>query len=132
MKKTVLGVIIFFSAVALLSADGIYKRVKFQKGHSSIIYAGAVIHDDTDTYIIRINKGQTLKASVTSVQNNAVLSISSDKTGKNIESELDSNKTIEFSGTIQESADYKILVSPSQGNASYKLYIEVENPYFEF
>ncbi|MBS1494960.1 MAG: hypothetical protein JST55_15720 [Bacteroidetes bacterium] len=132
MKKIFLAVIIFFTAVTLLNADGIYKRIKFEKGKSSFIFNGAVVGGDTDTYIFRAKKNQDLKVSITSVKDNAEISVIKDKTEKSLENMADSNKTKEFTGEITESGEYKILVKPSEGNASYKLYVELENRYFEF
>lgn len=132
MKKIFLAVIVFFAAVTMLNADGIFKRIKFEKGKSSFIFNGAVVGGDTDTYIFRAKKNQDLKVSISSVKDNAVISVVKDKTEKSLENMADSNKTKEFTGGITESGDYKILVTPSEGNASYKLYVELENRYFEF
>jgi hypothetical protein len=132
MKKLVLTVVFFLTVAALVNADGIYKRIKFEKGKPWFIFSGAVIEGDTDTYIFRGNKNQDLSVSVTSVQNNAVISVINAKTGKPVENIADSNKTVEFTGKITANGDYKILVTPLDGNASYKLNVKLENPYFEF
>jgi hypothetical protein len=132
MKKLFFAAIIFFTAVTLVNADGIYKRIKFEKGKSWFIFSGAVVDGDTDTYIFRANKNQDLKVSITSVQENAVFTVVSDKSEKLIENKADSNKTVEFYGEIPANGEYKILVKPSDGNASYKLSVELENRYFEF
>ena len=132
MKKIVLAVVFLFVIVSLVNADGIYKRIKFEKGKSWFIFSGAVIVGDTDTYIFRANKNQDLKVSITSVQDNAVITVVHDKTGKSLENTADSNKTVEFYGAIPVNGEYKILVKPSNGNASYKLNVELSSRYFEF
>jgi len=132
MKKIILTALLFFALMTAVNADGIYKRIKFEKGKRSYIFNGAVVGGDFDTYIFRADKNQDLKVSVTSVQNNAVISVLSDKTDKSLENYADSNKTVEFKGEITSNGDYKIIVKPSTGNASYKLYVELENRYFEF
>jgi hypothetical protein len=132
MKKILLTLILFFAMLTIVSADGIYKRIKFEKGKSWFIFSGAVIEGDTDTYIFRANKNQELNVSVTSVQNNALITVVNAKTGKPVENMADSNKTVEFTGKITTSGEYKIFVKPSDGNASYKLNVKLENPYFEF
>lgn len=132
MKKVFLTIIILFTVVTLVNADGIYKRIKFEKGKPWFIFSGAVVNGDTDTYIFRANKNQDLKVSITSIQENAVFTVVNAKTGKLLENTADSNKTTEFLGAITASGEYKILVKPSEGNASYKLSVELENRYFEF
>ena len=132
MKKFLLTVVLFFTVITLANADGIFKRIKFEKGKSWFIFSGAVVSEDTDTYIFRANKNQDLKVSITSVKDNAVITVVNAKTGKLLENTTDSNKTVHFTGAIQISGDYKILVKPSEGNASYKLNVELENRYFEF
>ncbi len=132
MKKIVLAILFLFTVVTLVNADGIYKRIKFEKGKPWFIFSGAVVTGDTDTYIFRANKNQDLKVSITSVQDNAVFTVVIVKTGKLLENTADSNKTTEFLGAITVSGEYKILVKPSDGNASYKLSVELENRYFEF
>jgi hypothetical protein len=132
MKKIVLTIVLLFTIVTLVNADGIYKRIKFEKGKPWFIFSGAVITGDTDTYIFRANKDQDLKVSISSVQENAVFTVVNAKTGKLLENTADSNKTTEFLGGIPASGEYKILVKPSDGNASYKLSVELENRYFEF
>jgi len=132
MKKIVLTVVLLFAIVTLVNADGIYKRIKFEKGKSWFIFSGAVIVGDTDTYIFRANKNQDLKVSITSVKDNAEFTVVNAKTGKLLENTADSNKTTEFLGAIPVNGEYKILVKPSEGNASYKLSVELENRYFEF
>ncbi len=132
MKKVILTVVLFFIAVTLVNADGIYKRIKFEKGKSWFIFSGGVIEGDTDTYIFRAKKNQDLKVSITSVKENAVFTVVNAKTGKLLENTVDSNKTTEFYGGIPAGGEYKILVKPSDGNASYKLSVELENRYFEF
>jgi len=132
MKKIVLAILLLFTVVTLVNADGIYKRIKFEKGKPWFIFSGAVVAVDFDTYIFRANKNQDLKVSITSVQENAVFTVVNVKTGKLLENTADSNKTTEFLGAITVSGEYKILVKPSDGNASYKLSVELENRYFEF
>ncbi len=132
MKKIVLAILFLFTVVTLVNADGIYKRIKFEKGKPWFIFSGAVVAGDSDTYIFRANKNQDLKVSITSVQENAVFTVVNAKTGKLLENTADSNKTTEFLGAITTSGEYKILVKPSDGNASYKLSVELENRYFEF
>ena len=123
---------LLFTVVTLVNADGIYKRIKFEKGKPWFIFSGAVVTGGTDKYIFRANKNQDLKVSITSVQENAVFTVVNAKTGKLLENTADSNKTTEFLGAITVSGEYKILVKPSDGNAIYKLSVEVENRYFEF
>lgn len=132
MKKLFSAVIILFISVTLVNADGIFKRIKFEKGKSSFIFNGAVVGGDTDTYIFRASKGQTLEVSITSVQDNATFTIVNDKTEKVLDGTVNTDSTSEFSKQISINGDYKILVTPSKGNASYKLKVELNNPYFEF
>lgn len=125
MKKIFLTIFLFFGMFAIVNADGIYKRVKFEKGSSSIIYVGAVVRDDFDTYIIRANKYEDLNVSITSVQNNAAFTIIDDKTEEYLKGAGEEDKAVDFTIELPRSGDYKILVKPTTGNASYKINISV-------
>jgi hypothetical protein len=60
MKKLVLFIVLFFAVSTLVNADGITRRVKFQKGQSAATYEGGVVRGDRDTYIAKANKNQVM------------------------------------------------------------------------
>lgn len=125
MKKVFLTAVLFFAVFTFANADGIYKRVKFEKGTSSAIFIGAVVSGDVDTYILRAGKYEDLIVSVSSVKNNAVFTIIDDKTGKTLKGAGEDDKATDFKIELPRSGDYRIIVKPTIGNASYKLNIEV-------
>lgn len=126
MKKIIVFLVLFFAVSTLVNADGITKRVKFQKGQSAATYENAVVRGDRDTYILRANRNQTMKVSITSEEDNAVFEIYNTGTGKYLKGAGDGDDATVFSGTLPSTGDYKIFVSGTRGNASYKLAVSIE------
>ena len=126
MKKFILIFIVFFGATTLVNADGITKRVKFQKGQSAATFEGGVIRGDRDIYILKASKNQTMTVTITSVEDNAVFQIKDTKTGKFLKGAADGDDAVSFMGTLPSNGDYKIIVGGTRGNASYTLNIIVD------
>ena len=126
MKKTIFFIILFFAVTTFVNADGITKRVKFQKGQSAATYENSVVRGDRDTYILRANKNQVMKVSVTSEESNAVFQIYNTQTGQYLKGASDDDDAIVFSGTLPSTGDYKIFVGGTRGNASYKIAVSID------
>jgi hypothetical protein len=94
--------------------------VKFGKGKTSRGYQNAVIRGEKQTYLLGASKGQTMSVNITSLEDNAsfyILSPSQTYVGDGLEE--DGIKR--FNGTLPESGNYKIIVSPTRGNATFKI-----------
>lgn len=126
MKKIILFVVLFFAVTTLVNADGITRRVKFQKGQSAASFEGGVVRGDRDVYLVKASKNQVMNVSITSDEDNAVFQIKDMKTGKYLKGAADGDDTAQFSGGLPSSGDYKIIVGGTRGNASYTLNISVE------
>lgn len=126
MKKIILFFVLFFAVSTLVNADGITRRVKFQKGQSAATYEGGVIRGDRDIYLAKANKNQTMNVSITSVEDNAVFQIKDMKTGKYLKGAADGDDAMDFNGTLPSTGDYKIIVGGTRGNTSYKITISIE------
>lgn len=126
MKKIILFVVLFFAVTTLVNADGITRRVKFQKGQSAATYEGGVVRGDRDYYLAKATKNQTMKVTITSEEDNAVFQIKDTKTGKYLRGAADGDDAMEFNGSLPSTGDYKIIVGGTRGNASYKLTISIE------
>jgi hypothetical protein len=130
MKLRILGtVVLIISALALAgitsSADGIEKRVKFAKGKNSALYSGAVIRGDRDTYVAGAKAGQKMSVKITSVESNAVFQIENPD-GEYLENAGEEDDQTNWTGTLPDNGDYKIIVGGTRGNASYKLSVAIK------
>ncbi len=126
MKKIILFFVLFFAVTTIVNADGITKRVKFQKGQSAATFENSVVRGDRDVYLLKAGKSQMMNISITSIEDNAVFQIVDTKTGKFLKGAADGDDTMEFSGKLPSSGDYKIIVGGTRGNASYKITMTVE------
>jgi hypothetical protein len=126
MKKLILFLVVFFAVSTLVNADGITRRIKFQKGQSAATYEGGVVRGDRDTYLLKASKNQMMTVTITSVEDNAVFQIKDTKTGKYLKDAGDGDDATSFMGKLPSSGDYKIIVGGTRGNASYTLNVGVE------
>lgn len=126
MKKILLILVMLFAVSTLVNADGITKRVKFQKGQSAATFENSVVRGDRDVYLLKAGKNQVMNVSITSDEDNAVFQIVDTKTGKYLKGAREGDDTTQFSGGLPSSGDYKIIVGGTRGNASYKITMMVE------
>lgn len=98
--------------------------VKFGKGKTSRSYENAVIRGEQDTYVLGAGTGQTMNVSVTSLEDNAGFYIIDPK-GKYLGNGTPEEGTTRFNGALPASGNYRIVVSPTRGNATYKINFNV-------
>jgi hypothetical protein len=108
------------------------KVVKFGKGKTSRSYSSAVIRATSNTYILGASKGQNMSVRVSSTENNAVFRIVS-PSGNNIGGGTEEEGIKRYNGVLPASGKYKIIVTPTRGNATYNITfgvsaIETEEP----
>jgi len=126
MKNFLLVLVVIFALSNIANADGITKRVKFQKGQSAATFEGTVIRGDRDTYLLKAGKNQTMNITITSEEENAVFQVKDTKTGKYLKGAGTGNDAVYFTGELPSDGDYKVIVGGTRGNASYTITISIE------
>lgn len=122
---SVLLMIFAFSSAVITSADGITKRVRFAKGKSSATLSGAVVRGDRDTYILGAKAEQMMTVKITSTERNAVFQIT-DPNGEFLQDAGDGDDAMNWTGSLPESGNYRIIVGGTRGNATYKLTVSIK------
>lgn len=117
---------IALSFAALVSADGIRKRIKFPKGKSSATVSGAVIRGDRDTYVVGAKAGQTMTVRITSRERNAVFQIRDATNGEYLQDAGEADDATSITSDLPATGDYEIIVGGTRGNASYKLTVAIK------
>ena len=113
-----------FSFAAIVTADGVVKRIKFARGKNSATVSNSVIRGDRDTYILGANGGQTMSVRITSLENNTVFQIESPD-GSFLPGADEGDDTMKWTGELPSDGDYKIIVGGTRGNASYRLTVSI-------
>ncbi|HEY9743182.1 MAG TPA: hypothetical protein V6C90_22065 [Coleofasciculaceae cyanobacterium] len=97
------------------------KRIQFAKGSSSGTVSGAVVRGTRDTYMIGAGLGQKMTVTITSEEKNAAFDIL-DPSGGKIAEEITDQQVIDV---LPLAGDYQIVVSPTRGNATYKMTVSI-------
>ena len=113
------------SPIISIAQNDITKRIKFAKGKSSATVKGAVLRDEIETYIIKVNKGQKMTVKITAIEKNGSFSIEK-PSGDYLQNAGEMDDQTIWSGTIPESGEYKIQVAPTRGNATYRLTVSIK------
>jgi hypothetical protein len=126
-KTAIIFAVAAFSivTVAVPSADGITKRVRFARGKNSIILSNAVIRGELDAYIVGARAGQQMTVRVTALERNAAFSIENPG-GSYLEGAGEMDDATSVSRRLPETGDYRIVVGGTRGNATYKLTITIK------
>ncbi len=123
-RRHFLGVALAGGATLLLSKtasaqSGITKRVRFPKGRTSTILKNSVIRGTRDTYILGASAGQTMTVHISAIEKNASFMITTPR-GETFGEDLN-----DFSEELPDNGDYRIVVGPTRGNATYTLEITI-------
>lgn len=123
-RRHFLGVALAGGATLLLTKtasaqEGITKRVRFPKGRTSTILKNSVVRGTRDTYILGAGAGQTMTVHVSAIEKNASFLITSPN-GETLCDDVD-----DWSGELPATGDYRIVVGPTRGNATYTLEITI-------
>ena len=113
------------SPIISIAQNDIIKLIKFAKGKSSATVRGAVLRDEIETYIIKVNKGQKMTVKITAIEKNGSFSIEK-PSGDYLQDAGEMDDQTVWSGTVPESGVYKIQVAPTRGNATYRLTVSVK------
>jgi hypothetical protein len=120
-----LVIAIIFLSNALINAQVKEKRIKFKKGESSAQLQGAIVRGEHDTYIFEANKNQTLKITITSLEDNAAFQIKDLTTNYFLDGAGDFDDAKSWEGILPSKGDYKIIVGSIRGNTTYNLKISI-------
>ncbi|HEY7913396.1 MAG TPA: hypothetical protein VIG62_15895 [Blastocatellia bacterium] len=107
-------------------AEGVKKRVRFARGETSAAIEGSVIRGERDTYLLGARAGQSMTVRVTSLEENAVFQIYEPGGKKALKGAGETDDATNWSGELPVSGDYRIVVGPTRGNASYKLEVNIK------
>lgn len=94
-------------------------QVKFAKGATSRSFSDSVVRATAHTYVLGAASGQTMSVGISSNENNAVFRIIAPG-GKTLAGTEEEGIT-RFNRTLPASGEYKIIVTPTRGNATYKI-----------
>ncbi|WP_157101555.1 hypothetical protein [Nocardia shimofusensis] len=111
--------VIGLAGSGLAHAQGVFTQIHFAPGTSGAVIDGAVIRGESDTYVLEARGGQWLEVWLTSVENNAVVSVTGpDGTVEVYEADA---------ATLPLPLDgmYAVNVSAERGNATYTLRVEI-------
>ena len=107
--------------MTLIAQSNRTRRIQFDRGATSSIVKDSVVRGTSDIYLVGALASQTMKISLSSLENNAVFDLVTPK-GTIIKQEVTSvNLVLPLNG------DYKIIVGGTRGNATYQLYVEINN-----
>lgn len=120
-----LVIVVMFFLNALINAQVTEKRIKFKKGESSAQMQGAIVRGEHDTYIFEANKNQSLKLTITSLEDNAVFQIKDLTTNYFLDGAGDFDDAKSWEGILPNKGDYKIIVGSVRGNTTYSLKISI-------
>ena len=120
-RTTACLMVLTLLCVSLIGCSGL----NFSKTRSGF-HNGSVIRGEQARHKVAAKAGQTLEASVTSDEDNAVFQIylPGEKGTLPGAGEMDDAKT--FSGKVPTDGDYVIVVGATRGNATYKLTYSVK------
>ena len=113
-------------ALSSLSAQGVKKKIQFQRGSSSATVKGAVVRGDSDRYYLGAQKGQTMSVKITSEEDNAVFQVYLPGEEKALPGAGDGDDAKDWSGELPRDAEYVIVVGGTRGNATYTLRVSIE------
>jgi hypothetical protein len=102
------------------AAKAASEQIRFAAGASSATLKGSVVRGDRKTYRLNAIKKQTMTATITSTEKNAVFDLIGPD-GKTIKAEATTVKE-----ALPATGDYQLVVGGTRGNASYSLTIEVK------
>ena len=113
-------------ALSSLWAQGVKKKIQFERGSSSATVKGAVIRGESDRYYLGAKKGQTMSVKISSEEDNAVFQVYLPGEQETLPGAGEGEDTKDWSGELPRDAEYVIVVGGTRGNASYTLKVSIE------
>ncbi|MBF6358341.1 hypothetical protein IU449_27970 [Nocardia higoensis] len=113
------ALVIGLAGAGAAHAQGVFTQIYFAPGTSGTVIDGAVIRGESDTYVLEAGGGQWLTAWISSVEDNAVLTI----TGPDGTTTTYPGNTIDI--ILPHDGMYALNVAAVRGNATYTLRVEI-------
>jgi hypothetical protein len=109
----------------LVAQQSRWQRVRFAAGASAITIKDSVLRGTRDVYLVDARQQQKMTIQLTSLENNATFDVIAppNRAGKRV---LLRQAVMTWTGTLPQSGDYRIVVGPTRGNASYRLVISIK------
>src|SRR5215831_4369700 len=107
-------------------AEGVKRKIQFERGSSSATVRGTVIRGDQDRYFLGAKKGQTMSVKITSPEDNAVFQIYLPGEEKSLSGAGEGDDAKDWSGELPRDAEYVIVVGGTRGNATYTMKVSIE------
>lgn len=124
-RLMILLVVLVFATASVSLAEGVRRRIKFQRGRTSTVISNAVLRDEIDQYILNARAGQKMKVDISSVEDNASFQITRPDKSQLLPGAGFDDDAKHWNGELPESGDYTIEVAPTRGNATYRLKVEI-------
>lgn len=106
--------------VAMDGNDAGPVRITFKQGENSATVAGKVANAERRDHVVSGSSGQTMTVSITSNDNNAAFWIQHHQ-GKELDRAKPADNARSWSGKLDVSGDYFIIVKGAKGPADYQL-----------
>lgn len=100
------------------------QQIRFAPGKDSATLKSAVVRGTQNTYLINAKKGQRMTLKISSLETNAVFALIT-PIGSSGRSQTLKSEVMSWSNVLPESGDYRIVVSPTRGNATYQLDVTI-------
>lgn len=116
---TAAALVIGLAGSGAAHAQGVFTQIHFAPGTSGAVIDGAVIRSESDTYLLEARGGQWLDIWLTSVEDNAVVSITGPDGAVEISESDAATLLLPLDGM------YAVNISAERGNATYTLQVEI-------
>jgi hypothetical protein len=93
--------------------------LQFDKGKFAKTVHGSVLRGSREKFWVGAGKGQKIKVTITSLEDNAVFRVVGDG------GSLSPEEQTHWSGTLPVKGEYLIEVGPTRGNATFDLTVEI-------
>jgi LysM repeat protein len=110
-----------FIQIDPLASVGAPIRIQFARGETSSTVSGSLVRGEQVRYLLGARSGQTMVVNISSVENNAVITV----TAPNGQI-LSSADVRSWSGVLPQNGDYLVTVGSVRGNASYNLVMTIQ------
>ncbi len=109
--------------------DHAIRWIQFKAGAESAVVTDAVVRGERRTYGFRARRGQPCKIVISAIESNAVFRlISISPTGRGgSETMIAGPEARAWSGVLPSTGTYRIIVSGTRGNASYRLRLRIKS-----
>jgi LysM repeat protein len=104
-----------------LTSVGTPIRIQFARGETSATVSGSIVRGEQARYVLGARSGQTMVINISSVENNAVITV----TAPNGEI-LSAADVRSWSGVLPQNGDYIVTVGSVRGNATYNLVATIQ------